>query len=249
MPRLVTATALLVEAHQGRHPVRVSPDEGPADPRESYAVQAQVWHALAGSARPTAWKVGAPRIDAEPLAAPVLPERLCPGCGRLPREMFTSVTVEAEIAVRFGRALPARQTPYSRQEILDAIESLHVAMELVDARLADPEAAGPNWRLADNLLNGALVIGDALPGWREIDWSSREVTLEADGRVLDRRTCGAPLNDLFHCLSWWLSHAGGARPGDIVTTGAWSGAHPAGSAARLSATFSGLGMALVEIVT
>jgi 2-keto-4-pentenoate hydratase len=210
----------LIQAYQGRERLVAGPRSGPLGLDAAYAAQAQVWRALVGNERPTAWKVAAPSLDAVPLAAPVFPQRLATTPARFAREDFFTLGVEAEVAFRFGRDLPVRAEPYTRAEILEAIGSAHVAMELVDTRLADPEAAGPLWRLADNLLNGGLVRGDGIPDWRTRDLSQLTVRVLGNGEPLAQTLGRPPLDDLFHCLPWWLNHVGGARAGDMVTTGA-----------------------------
>lgn len=231
----------LVQSYRQHAPVRATPASGPAHPEAAYAVQQAVWQAMAGCERPRAWKVGASARDAVPTAAPVFPSRLAAGPARYPAGLFMAPGIEAEIALRFGQDLPPRPDAYSRGEILAAIEGAYVAMEIVDTRLADPEAAGPHWRLADNLLNGALVLGEPIPHWRDLDWADQHVQVMLDGEALPGLTGRPPLDDLFHCLPWWLAHVGGARTGDIVTTGAWSGMHPAAQATRLAVLFTGLG--------
>jgi 2-keto-4-pentenoate hydratase len=231
----------LIEVHRSQIVFAAQPDDGPADAEVAYAVQGLTWNALAGEARPTAWKVGAANRDAEPLAASIFPHRLAFGTTRFPPGFFRAPAAEAEIAFRFGKDLPARVLLYSREEIVDAIASAHVAMELVDTRLADAEAAGPWWRLADNLLNGALVIGDEITDWRSLDFSrQRAQVLDGELRLAD--TLGRPpLDDLFCCLPWWIAHVGGARSGDIVTTGAWNGAHRVTAPGHVRVVFPGLG--------
>jgi 2-keto-4-pentenoate hydratase len=164
---------------------------------------------------------------------------------RVPSEIFLGMGIEAEIAFRFGQDLPARAQPYSREEILDAIASAHVAMELVDTRLADAEAAGPLWRLADSLLNGGLVIGADIPQWRELDFAAQRVRVLADGKCLAETRGRPPLDDLFFCLPWWINHVGGARAGDIVTTGAWNGMHRVNMPVEATVEFVGLASATV----
>jgi 2-keto-4-pentenoate hydratase len=89
--------------------------------------------------------------------------------------------------------------------------------------------------------SGALVVGDTIEGWRDLDWSGQVPRIELDGQALAGGVAAPPLGDHFHCLPWWLDHVGGARAGDIVTTGAWSGMHEAGPAAHLAVAFAGLG--------
>ncbi len=237
----------LINAYRTGVPCDVAQSIGPLTTPLAYATQRAVWLAMVGNVRPTAWKVGAPAQDAEPVAAPVFPARLTASPARLGRALFTKLGVEAEIAFRFGRDLPARPTPYTRPEIIAAIASAHVSMELVDSRLADPQAAGPLWCLADNLLNGALVVGDAIPGWRDLDFSAQTARVHAGAAMIHASLGRPPLDDLFHCLAWWIEHVGGARRGDLVTTGAWSGMHPVALPNHLEVEFAELGVARASV--
>ena len=234
---------LLIRAYRDRAPVPAHPAQAPVDEVAAYAVQRAVWQAMVGADRPGAWKVGALSRDTIPVAAPIFPQRLAWSPARFQSGGFLGMGVEAEIAVRFERDLPIRALPYSREEILDAIAGAHVAMELVDTRLSDAEAAGPFWRLADNLLNGALVIGDEIPHWRELDFSDRIARVLADGKCIAETRGRPPLDDLFFCLPWWIGHVGGVRAGDIVTTGAWNGMHRVSMPVEATVEFVGLGAA------
>jgi 2-keto-4-pentenoate hydratase len=237
----------LIQAHAQGSRFAARPETGPDSDAMAYAVQAQVWHRVVGTERPRAWKVGAASRDAEPLAAPVFPRGLATSPARFSAGSFGSVAVEAEIAFRFGRDLPATDQDPDRATLLAAIASAHVAMELVDTRLADPEAAGPQWRLADSLLNGGLVIGEAIPDWQTKDFSAQAVRILVDDAVLAQAPGAPPLGDLLHCLPWWIRHIGGVRAGDLVTTGAWSGAHPVPMPATVTVEFPGLGSTRVRL--
>ncbi len=245
MPASLDHAALLLQAYRTRRPLDACPESAPADVPAAYAVQRAVWREMVGAVRPTAWKVGAPNRQTEPTAAAVFPQRVaqCESVdpARFHVEDFLGLGIEAEIAVRFGCDLPARADLYRADEIMAAIASAHVAMELVDTRLADPDAAGPLWRLADSLLNGGLVIGAAIANWRELEFAGLSVRAEADGRCLAESVGRPPLDDLFYCLPWWIAHNGGARAGDIVTTGAWNGMHPVGLPAKVGVEFVGVG--------
>ena len=237
----------LIQAHEQRSRYAANPDAGPRNDALAYAVQAQVWHRVVGGERPRAWKVGAASRDAEPVAAPVFPRGLATSPARFAAGTFLGMAVEAEIAFVFGRDLAAGGALLAPASIRAAIASAHVAMELVDTRLADPGAAGPLWRLADSLLNGGLVIGDAIADWRTMDFAARDVRVRVDDAVLAEGPGQPPLGDLFHCLPWWIEHIGGVQAGDVVTTGAWTGAHPVHMPAAVTVEFPGLGRARVRL--
>jgi 2-keto-4-pentenoate hydratase len=251
MPTTLDLTAQLIQAWNSRQPIDAEPESGPTSAAQAYAVQRAVWRELTQQSRPTAWKAGAPDRQTIATAAAVLPQRTmqCSSQSptRFPAALFRRLGIEAEIAVCFGRDLPPRAEPYHREEILDAIASVHVAMELVDTRLNDPEKAGPLWRLADNLLNGGLVLGEAIPNWRGLDFSNLTVRIQANANCLAESLGRPPLDDLFYCLPWWIEHVGGAQIGDIVTTGAWNGVHWVDMPAQVAVEFAGIGSANVRI--
>ena len=251
MPSPNYHAALLVQAYKSHRPLDASPEYGPTCAQAAYAVQRGIWREMVGDVRPAVWKAGAPNRQTEPTAAAVFPQRVA-HCvaghpARFSADDFLTLGIEAEIALRFGRDLPARAEPYRRDEILAAIASAHVALELVDTRLADPDAAGPLWRLADSLLNGGLVIGAAIPNWRALDFSGLSVRVQANGMCLAETIGRQPLDDLFYCLPWWLAHNGGAQAGDIVTTGAWNGMHAANLPAEVGVEFVGVGSVRARI--
>lgn len=237
MPSTDELARLLLHAHAHRQVLDVAPDTGPADVAQAYAVQQAVWRGLNGYVRPAAWKIGAPNRATEPTAAAIFTKFLAQSPAAFAAGSFRKPGIEAEMAVCFGRDLPARTSPYAAEEILAAIAGVHVAMELVDTRLADPDAAGPLWRLADSLLNGGLVFGASIPNWRSLDFSRLTVRVLADGQCLAETQARPPLDDLFHCLPWWLAQNGGARAGDMITTGAWNGMHAVPQAAEVGVEF------------
>ncbi|TSA22517.1 MAG: hydratase [Betaproteobacteria bacterium] len=238
----------LLTAYANRQVFAADPATGPADSATAYAVQGAVWYAIAGDARPTAWKVAAPTRDDTPLTAPIQPQRVVIGSDApavFPANALIGLGVEAEIAVCLGHDLPVRATPYTRAEIQSAVASLHVAIELVDTRLADPQAAGPEWRLADSLQNGGLVIGSAIPV--ATDLSGPTVRITWGGQVQVDAIGKQPLDDLFYCLPWLVSHSGGLHAGDFITTGSWTGMHPVGLPAEVKVEFVGIGTAEVRL--
>ncbi|MEC5384090.1 fumarylacetoacetate hydrolase family protein [Uliginosibacterium sp. H3] len=225
-----------------------------ASREEAYAVQAAVWQCLLGSARPRAWKIGNSSDSPVPVRAAM--PRIISHAASISAADFRLLGMEAEIAVRFARDLPARGEPWSRDEVLAAIGSAHVAIEIVDTALQDYVAAGPFLRLADSMLHGAFVLGEALCDWQGLAWHALTMQSFVDGALCAEATGGHPHVDPFALLPWWANEGaqlwGGVMAGDIVTTGTWNGMHFSMHPSCMEARLSGpagepLGRASVQV--
>lgn len=252
--RITSASQALIAAHRSHQAIEAPYEtNAPANADEAYAIQLRVWNTVSGGGeRPKAFKVALPAPDAEPIAAPVFAHTLVTSGAKLSAKLFRIMGIEAEIGVRFGRSLPLRSNPYTRDEILDAVASAHVALELVDTRLADRKAAGPMWHLADSMVNGGLVIGDEVAGWRELDPAKVIGRSFADGRLVSEVQGKHPTGDPYFLLPWWANvgsrRYGGIMPGDFLTLGSWNGMHLVDIPGELRAELVGLGEARVSIV-
>ncbi|MBI2752008.1 MAG: fumarylacetoacetate hydrolase family protein [Betaproteobacteria bacterium] len=240
---------LLAGAHAGRAAVEIHEELAPRSADEAYSVQDRVYAAVRGGARPQAWKVGAGAEKAEPTASPILEVFSSPA--RLAAKYRRLIGVEAEVAYRFSRALPARAERYTDDEISASIGEVLVAIELCDARLSDWKAAPPLWKLADFGLNAALVTGSGSADWRRLEFSSQRAELLIDGQRRVDVTGAHPCGDPFRLLPWIVAHCAhrsdGLRAGDVVTTGSWGGMHPAAPGQTVLARFPGIGEASATI--
>jgi 2-keto-4-pentenoate hydratase len=242
----------LIAAHRTLVPIE-APYEAlaPKTREEAYAVQDEVWQAVCGANRPTAFKVMIPAPGAEPMAAPMFAPYLVQSGALLPAARFRLVGVETELCVRFGKSLPARATPYSRDEILDAVASAHVGVEIVDTRLADRAAAGELWRLADSLVNGGFVIGDGIANWREIDTPQVVARSFANGEQIAEVKGKHPTGEPYFLLPWWANTGsqrfGGIHAGDLVTLGSWTGMQLVSKPAQIRGELEGIGEANVSV--
>ena len=155
------------------------------------------------------------------------------------------IGVEVEISFHIVRDIPARASVVEREEALAAVGYAFVGMEIVDTRLADFKNADPDWLLADNQMNHALVMGDRVRDWKALDWPKLQVRLVIDGQTVVDQQGGLGAVDPVRPLIWMIDHAvrrrGGIRAGQAITTGSWTGLlyFPAGSHAR--GEFLGLG--------
>ena len=191
------------------------------------------------------WKVGARTPTAEPNPAPLLSGALVRSPAKFDGKAMHMIGVEIEISFRLVRDIAARPEPVGRDEALAAVGDAFVGMEVVDTRLADFKQVDPEWLLADNQMNHALVIGDSVANWKLLDWADLQVRLSIDGKVdIDQRG-GLGAVDPVRPLAWMIDHAvrlrGGIRIGQAITTGSWTGLRYYSPGTRARGEFVGLG--------
>lgn len=235
------AARAFVEARRSR--TQVSPAFELPDRAAVYAIQNEVARAFGPAA---GWKVGAKTPTAEPNCAPLLAGSLVPSPATFDGRSMHMIGVEIEISFHIACDIPARAQAVGSDEALAAVGDAFVGMEVVDTRLANFKALDPEWLLADNQMNQALVVGTALKDWRALDWAALRVRLEIDGAVIVDQRGGLGAVDPVRPLAWMIDHAvrqrDGIRAGQAITTGSWTGLRyfPPGTRAR--GEFAGLGV-------
>ena len=191
------------------------------------------------------WKVGAKTPTADPNCAPLLANTLVSSPATFDGRSMHMIGVEVEISFHIVGDIAGRAEPVGREEALAAVGDAFVGMEVVDTRLADFKSADPEWLLADNQMNHALVIGPSVKDWKGLDWANLQVRLTVGGKIEVDQKGGLGAVDPVRPLAWMIDHAvrarGGIRKGQVITTGSWTGLryYPPGSKAR--GEFVGLG--------
>lgn len=201
----------------------------PADRREAYAMQALLERS---SAAPLfGWKIaatskaGQAHIGVEgPLAGRVLAERVLPHGATTSLAGNAMRVAELEFAFRMARDLPPRPAPYRQDDVLDAVASLHPAIEIPDSRFADFVAAGGVQLVADNACAHEIVLGESTGAdWRGLDLAAYRPVARIPGRP-DQIGLGANvLGDPRFALTWLVNELSGLgvtlKAGEVVTTG------------------------------
>jgi len=238
------AVKQLLEAR--RSGVQVKPPFPMPPGAEGRATVYAIQDGVAEATGPVAgWKVGARTPTAEPNPAPLLAGALVKSPARFDGKTMHMIGVEIEISFHIARHIAPRSAPVDREEALAAVGDAFVGMEVVDTRLADFKSADPEWLLADNQMNHALVIGQSIKDWKALDWANLPVRLVVDGKTEVEQRGGLGAVDPVRPLAWMIDHAvrrrGGLRKGQAITTGSWTGLryYPPGSQAR--GEFVGLG--------
>ena len=245
MDRHHDAARLLLSARRDpAQPLHSLPEAmRPRTEQQAYLVQRAIMSELGGIG---GWKVGAPGPDGPISCAPLPMDGLQDSPGRSAAPLRG---VEAEIGVRLATGLPPRTQPYAPEDVLAAIGSAHPIIEVLQSRYVDADAVDPLSNLADSLSHGGLVIGPAIPDWRQIDLATERVWLLIDGAEIRARTAN-PAGDMLRLLVWLANTgahwAGGLQAGQVVTTGSWTGKDFAPAGAEVRAVFEHCGEAVVR---
>lgn len=245
---LISAADILLDARRTGKPISDLPKGlQPTTLEEAYFIQDRmswVYEDIGG------WKIGAPTPDATPSFAPMPRAWIsCSGC-EMRGLSHRYRGLEAEIAFLMGKDLPPRETPYTREEVITAIVSMHPAIEVLETGLLDPAQTSKLTSAADMALHGGFVYGDAVPDWQDIDFTKESVTLTVDGAVRVERTGSNTSGDLMRLLPWLAnegaSRTEGLKKGDWITTGSWTGNTLAVAGSTAEARFSTAGVAVLR---
>jgi 2-keto-4-pentenoate hydratase len=218
-----TATAAAKLFVDTRHSKRLIPaiseEMVPQTREEAYAIQDGII-ALQGAVG--GWKV-ATGTGPEPVCSP-LPASIYIDSG----ENFSiggwlATLIETEVAVKLGRDLPARSTPYTRDEVKAAMASLHPAIEVIGSRFA-PEITLPKLLgIGDLQNNSAVLTGPAITDWSGLDLAHLKISLRTGGVEIGTADGGPDIEAIIDALTWLANHAGarqgGLRAGQIIITG------------------------------
>jgi 2-keto-4-pentenoate hydratase len=246
--QLTDAANTLLDARRTNNPiVDLAPDLQPTTLDETYLVQdiMAVAHGEIGG-----WKIGAPTADATPIFGP-MPRNWITASGSVLSEQGRRYRgLEAEIAFLFGKDLPPRATPYSREEVIDAIASCHPAIEVLESGLEAPMTATRFSMIADLQVHGGFVYGPAYADWKTLDFTAEDVSLAIDGVVRIERTGSNTSGDLIRLLPWLANEGaartGGLRAGQWVTTGSWTGIVQAEAGSNVDVLFAHAGRVSVR---
>ena len=163
----------------------------------------------------------------------------------------TVLGVEAETVYRFDRALPPRDRPYTEEEVLAAVGSVHAAIELVDTHFAVWKGASHLSQIADQFNHGFLIVGSGRETGLSVDASHQPVKLAVNGEIILEQRGGNAAGPSARLLAWLANGGaasqGGIKEGAYVTTGSWTGITFVAPRTRVEVTFEGIGSVAVDI--
>ena len=204
------------------------------------------------------WKIAATSVAGQkhigvsgPLAGRLLTSRrLGPGAqvalhGNLMRVM------EAEFAFRMKQdVMREAHAPLSVDEVMNAVEAMHLAIEIPNSRFTQFEQVGEASLIADFACAGHVVIGaEVTAPWRDLALDAHKVQVFKQGQWVADGIGANVLGDPRLALTWLanelLDHGMHLRQGDLVITGTFVVPVPVNEGDQMLADFGLLGQLAV----
>lgn len=195
----------------------------------------------------------AAKPGAEVVYAPLPAGRVFTSPARIPRALVPSQYMECEISFRLTRDLPPRPSPYSEQEVFDALEGC-AAFEAVDSRFRNLKAAMDNTPYefyADHIANGAMVFGAFRGDWQKFDFTKTRVFLKQGSRTIIEKVGGHPTGNPALpavVLANLRRTTIGLKAGYLIVTGSFTGFHSVEPNVKVVGEFEGFGTIEATIV-
>ncbi len=207
----------------------------PANRVDGYAIQAAVAR-LSGQAT-VGWKIaassvaGQKHIDVDwPMAGRLLANTVFAESSAAANAMNLShnilMVAEPEIVFRMAQSLPPRAATaaYFVEEVMAAVGTVHLAIEVPDTRYGDFLKVGAPSMIADMACAALWVVGPAVAAtWRGIDLSQQEVWAYKNGTLAAKGSGANVLGNPRLALTWIANElctfGAGLQAGEYVTTG------------------------------
>jgi len=201
----------------------------PRDRAQGYRVQARIEDF--SPAPLYGWKIAATSLAGQrhigvdgPLAGRLLAERVIEDGGTCVLGNNLMRVAELEFAFRMGHDLAPQDAPFSQEEVLAQVASLHPAIELPDSRFEHFERAGLAQLVADNACAHRFVLGPAADAdWPALDLAAHPGRICRNGVLAEEGVGRNVLGDPRIALTWLANelsrHGVVLQAGQVVTTG------------------------------
>lgn len=204
---------------------RLSPQQvgnAPSNPAEAYEIQ----HLVAQATGPVGGFKIARRPGQPQIMAPIFRKDVRQSPAIFGRNEIDRIGIELEVGFCVTSPLPDPGDDAFAERARDCV-SVAPVLEIVDTRLTDLDASSPLLRLADNQINGALVVGTPREDWQGMQLETVNASLVLGAQTVLDGPSVVPGGDAFetflHLARMVGSHCGGLKPGHFVITGSLNG--------------------------
>ncbi len=238
------------EARRSQQHLLSLPEPAPPDLGRAFALQCAITRELGWTQ--IGWKIGCTSARAQkalnadgPFPGTMFSNRIFRSGDHVPTIASNKRVVEPEVAFTMAGGLPPRGQPYSVEEVLGAVASVHAAVEIVNPRTPNGFADPVPWFVVDGGLNDSIVLGEARNPLASEAYAAMQAGVTWNGREMQGGVGVNALGGGDKALTWLASHLNGQgmglKEGDIITTGVITEFFSANLGDRIEAVFEGLG--------
>jgi 2-keto-4-pentenoate hydratase len=210
--------------------IGVPPEHRPRSEAEGYHLQAAVHDRLvAAGARQVGYKVGSTSPSgqsalglSEPIYAGIFDTTRRASLSDALSIGMVAPLVECEVALFLGADIDGTWPGLTLSNVVEAIDSCHLACEVVDNRYGDPLAVGVPTLLVDDFFHVSFVLGPPVSDWRGLNLTGLEAEVAVDGALFTGNTASVltPLQSLAWLARKLTAVGMRLRAGQIILTGA-----------------------------
>jgi 2-keto-4-pentenoate hydratase len=228
--QITQAASLLWSAWQQGKKIEGLPEHcRPQTRADGHAIQAKLQE-LSGQNR-FGWKIGATSAAGQkhvgtdgPFQGRLLSQRVGKPGAAISLANNLMRVAEIEFAFAMARDLPARGRDYGVDEVVQAVASMHPAIEIPDSRYNDFAKVGGAQLIADNGCACWFVLGEPVQAdWRNADLAQHKVSGLSNGTLVKEGSGANALGDPRIALTWLANeltkYADGLKAGEVITTG------------------------------
>jgi 2-keto-4-pentenoate hydratase len=248
--QIESATDMLIAARQERLalaglPAELTPDNLADVQRVINAVSARIEAPVRG------WKTYCLYKPMQPVFyAPIFD--VLPSGADIAADVSLGRLIEPEIMFRVERDLPPRDRQYDVLEILEAVTAV-IGFEVIGSRFAPqrpadaaqlPGEGSLYGSFCDHISNGVIVLGDTIPGWRDVAFEDVPLRMTEDDRELVSVVGCHPIdNPVLPVVAGVnrLRRHHGIKAGAIMITSSSTSFLPVAAGAEIRAVYDGLG--------
>lgn len=172
---------------------------------------------------------------------------------QFPAKTLCEVGVECELAIVFGPELPTSDRAWTRDDLVQFVDAIAPAIEIVENRYGDFRSSGIGTLIADDFFHRACVLGERVKDFRQIDRAGISASVLIDREEVENGVGAAVLGDPLEAVVWltkiFRRQDRSLKAGDIVLTGSmtpvkWIESFPA----RIEVNLSNVGSCSVELI-
>jgi 2-keto-4-pentenoate hydratase len=241
---ICSAADLLVRARGGQVTLAGLPPE--LTPEHTADVQRIIDEVSASVDRPImGWKTYVVYKPMQPpFHAPIYD--LLPSGSEIPAGISPGRLIEPEVMFRADRDLPARDRPYAIDEIAGAVTAV-AGFEVIGSRYRSDGELGEGslyGAYADHIANGCIVVGDPIPGWRDVAFEDVPLRMTEGERELAAVVGCHPFDNPFLPVIVGINRlrrTSGVKAGQVIVTNSSTSFFPVQAGTVIRAVYERLG--------